>query len=268
MPAVRRPTARAALPVRDQLPELGHLIPSTRSVAVGLALVAFAVGGYLVAWHTSAFAVHTIDVRGATPLVRSQVRSALADESGRSLLGVSEASIASRLAPIPEVRSFTYDRAFPNTLVVVVKREVPVLVVRRVPGNDAVLVAASGKVIRELRHPHLSHLPRVWVKKDVPITVGAPLPRQIAGAAAALSVLQGAGLPGGVATVEVGRDELTLTLGHGLQVRLGDTGDLRLKLAIARRILTMTGAAAGGTGYVDVSVPERPVLSSQSQVGG
>jgi cell division septal protein FtsQ len=267
--AVRRPTVRAAaLPARDQLPDLGYLIPSTRSVAVGLALAVVAVGAYLAAWHTSAFAVRTIDVRGATPQIRSEVRLALADEAGTSLLSVSGAAIASHLEPLPEVRSFTYDRAFPNTLRVVVKRESPVLVVRRVPGNDAMLVAASGKVIRELRHPRLSHLPRVWVKKEIPISIGARLPREIAGAAAALSSLQGAGLPGGVRTVSVGREELTLTLGRGLQVRLGDTGDLRLKLAIARRILRLTGAAAAGAGYVDVSVPERPVISTQSQVVG
>jgi hypothetical protein len=66
----------------------------------------------------------------------------------------------------------------------------------------------------------------------------------------------------------VGKDELTLILGGGLQVRLGDTGDLRLKLAIARRILARTGAALGGTGYLDVSVPLRPVLSTQPQVEG
>jgi hypothetical protein len=66
----------------------------------------------------------------------------------------------------------------------------------------------------------------------------------------------------------VGRDELTLTLGHGLQVLLGDASALRLKLTIARRILALTNAAAAGTGYVDVSVPERPVLSPNSQVGG
>ena len=61
--------------------------------------------------------------------------------------------------------------------------------------------------------------------------------------------------------------QLSLVLGGGFEVRLGDVGDLRLKLAIARRILHMTGAGNGG-GYVDVSVPERPVLSSNSQVGG
>ena len=61
--------------------------------------------------------------------------------------------------------------------------------------------------------------------------------------------------------------ELTVVLGSGFQVRLGDVGDLRLKLAIARRILVQTGAAAAA-GYLDASVPERPVLSTNPQVGG
>jgi hypothetical protein len=75
-------------------------------------------------------------------------------------------------------------------------------------------------------------------------------------------------LPGAVKLVRGGAKELTLVLGGGLEVRLGDAGDLRLKLAIARRILRTTGAAAAGQGYLDVSVPERPVLFSNSQVGG
>jgi hypothetical protein len=84
--------------------------------------------------------------------------------------------------------------------------------------------------------------------------------------------LRGAPLPGGVHVVRAGDKELTLVLGGGLELRLGGGGDLRLKLAIARRILRQTGAAAAGGGYLDVSVPERPVLSSvlstYPQVGG
>ena len=68
--------------------------------------------------------------------------------------------------------------------------------------------------------------------------------------------------------MRAGAKELTLVLGGGLELRLGDGGDLRLKLAIARRILRQTGAASTGGGYLDVSVPERPVLSVNSQVGG
>lgn len=265
----RRTTARvAALPARDVLPRFRHLVPSRGSLAAGGGLVAFAALAYVAAWHTSMFAVRTIEVRGGTPVLRAQVRAALADEVGHTLLSVSGASLEARIGPVPGVRSFAFDRAFPHTLTVVVRPEVPVLVVRQVPGTAAFLVAASGRVVRALAHPQASHLPRLWVKKDVTITIGERLPRSIAAAAAALAPLRYAGLPGGVKTVSVGRDELTLTLGHGLQVLLGDASALRLKLTIARRILALTNAAAAGTGYVDVSVPERPVLSPNSQVGG
>lgn len=244
------------------------MLPSGRSFGLGLVLVVLAVGGYLAARETSLFAVRTVEVRGGTPELRAQVRTALAGEVGTSLLGVDGQAIGRRLAAIPGVRSFTYDRAFPHTLKVVLAREIPVLVVRRVPGKDAFLVAASGKVLRTLPHARLTHLPRLWVKGSVDIQVGDDLPAALAGASSALAVVRGAGLPGGVATVLAGRDELTLVLGGGLQVRLGDPGDLRLKLAIARRILAATGAAATGGGYLDVSLPSRPVLATNSQVGG
>ena len=60
----------------------------------------------------------------------------------------------------------------------------------------------------------------------------------------------------------------TLVLSSGLELRLGDPGDVRLKLAIARRVLSATGGGPTSGGYVDVSVPERPVYNPNSQVGG
>lgn len=267
--APRRTTARSAvLPAGRGVPELGRLLPSLRSLAVGFVLLALAAGGYAAALETSMFAVTTVDVRGGTPEVRAQVRAALAGELGRSLLKVNGADVAQLVDPLPEVRSFTYDRAFPHTLRVVVRGEVPVLVVRRVPGEDAFLVAASGRVMRMLPHPRLSSLPRLWVKKDVQLTVGQRVPRNVIGASSALAALRGSGLPGGVATVATGKGELTLTLGGGLRVLLGDPGDVRLKLAVAKRILQQTGAAAGGTGYLDVSVPARAVLDTNPRVAG
>jgi hypothetical protein len=57
---------------------------------------------------------------------------------------------------------------------------------------------------------------------------------------------------------------LTLVLASGTELRLGDSGDLRLKLSIAKRLLPL----AAGARYVDVSVPERPVAGSNPQVAG
>jgi hypothetical protein len=245
---------------------LARLAPSGRSVLIGLALFALAIGGYAGARETSIFAVRTIDIRGGNEALRAQVKAALAAEVGRSLMKIDGDSLGRSIAPLPGVRSFAYDRAFPNTLRIVLRPEQPVLVLRT--GADAYLVSATGRVIKTLAHPRLSHLPRLYVsRKDLQVKVGEPLPPMVGAPATALAPLQGAPLPGGVRLVRGGK-ELTLVLGGGLEVRLGDRGDLQLKLAIARRILRATAAATTGGGYLDVSVPERPVLSLNSQVGG
>lgn len=245
--------------------QLARLAPSGRSILIGLAILALAAGGYVAARETSIFAVRAIEVRGGDGALRAQVRAALAGEMGRSLMKIDGTGLGRRIAPLPGVRSFEYDRAFPNTLRIVLRPEVPVLVLRS--GPDAYLVASSGRVIRRLTQPRLSHLPRLWVTRQVQVRVGEALPASAADAASAVAPLRAAPLPGGVRFVRGGK-ELTLVLAGGLEVRLGDHGDLQLKLAIARRILRASAAAASGGGYLDVSVPERPVLSLKAQVGG
>ena len=239
--------------------------PSARSVLVGVALLVLGVGGYLAARETSLFAVRTLQIRGGTPLIRAQVRKALADELGQSLLKVDGRGLERRLAPLAGLRTFDYDRAFPNTLRLVVRPEQPVLVLRQ--GAAAFLVSTSGRVIRPLAHRRRSHLPRLYVRHDVRVRVGSRLPRPLAAAARTLAPLRSSPLPGGIRSIRAGT-ELTLVLGGGLELRLGDHGDLALKVAIARRILAATGAAFAGGGYLDVSVPERPVLSPKSRVEG
>lgn len=248
------------------MPDIGFFLPTGRSILVALAILAAAAGAYAVARETSIFAVRTLDVRGGTPAIRAQVRTALSGEMGRSLLRVGGADIEQRLAAVSGVRSFRFDRSFPNTLEVVVTAERPALVIRQ--GKTAFLVSASGRVLRPLADARLSSLPRLWLptKLEAP-AVGKDLPAAETAAAVAVAPLRSAPLPGRVENVKSGNGQLTLVLGSGFEVRLGDVGDLRLKLAIARRILAQTGAATG-PGYVDVSVPERPVLAANSQVTG
>lgn len=262
----RRSTARTAvLPARRRVPELARLAPSGKSVLLGLALLVVAVLAYVGARQTSVFAVRTIEVRGGSPALRAQVRAALGDTLGRSLLRVDGGTVTGALAPLPGLYSFSYDRSFPHTLRLVIRPERPVLVLRQ--AKAAFLVAATGRVIRTLQHPRLSNLPRLWATRDAKIEVGASLPPALAGGAIAIAAARGATLPTGVHEVRTHK-ELTLVLGSGFELRLGEPGDVRLKLAIARRILRATGAATAGTGYLDVSVPERPVLAANTQVGG
>jgi len=254
------------LTVRSIDPALVRFLPSGRSVLAGLAVATLAVLAYVGARETSVFAVRTLDVRGGNAQTRAQVRAALADEVGRNLLKVDRAVIAQDLAGVPSVLDFTYDRAFPSTLRVTVHRERPVLVLRQ--GKDgAWLVAATGRVLKVLPHPMLSHLPRLWVRHDVPVTVGDTLPPNEAASVHALAVADDAALPGGVRSISQRGGSFALELGAGLELRLGQPNDVRLKLAIAKRILRATGSAVDA-GYLDVSVPERPVLSVNPQLSG
>jgi hypothetical protein len=266
--ARRRSTARTAvLPARRTLPDVARFTPSGRSILVGLAIFALAVAAYVGARETSVFAVRSIVVRGGTPQLRASVTQALAPEAGRSLLRVDEGDLDRRLAAVTGILSFRYDRAFPHTLRVVLRADPPVLVVRQLP-SAYYLISASGRVLRPLAHPHLSHLPRLYVPHESTVRVGQVLPAGLSAAAAVLAALRGTPLTAPVLFVTHGPHGFALELQGGLEVRLGDDGDLRLKLAIARRILRTTAAATTRGGYLDVSVPERPVLSSHSQVGG
>ena len=263
-----RPTSRAAavaLPRRVAVSP--RLYPSRASVALGLAVFAAAGGAYAVARTTPMFAVADVQVTGGSPAVRRQVASALAPEVGTSLLKVDGALVTRRLAAVPWVADATYDRSFPHTLVVRVRPERPVAVLRR--GAKSWLVSARGRVVAELPRHAESPLPRIWIGAKVqPPTVGAILGDAQGGRAArTLAPLQGVHFPVGIAAATAGEDELTLVLRSGAELRLGDGGDLRLKLAVARRVLRRIGYVGPG-GYVDVSVPERPVASVNPQVEG
>ncbi len=268
MPAPKSTVTRApADGLGRALPDLRRAIPTGRSLLLGFVLLLLGLGAYAAALETSVFAVRSLDIRGGTPEVRAEVRAALAGELGRSLLRVDGGDVAGRLAGLPDVASVRYDRAFPNTLRVTVRAERPVLIVRR--GPDAFLVAASGRVLQTLPHPQLSSLPRLWLPSHTQITVAGQLSDATGGAAPiAVAALHGVRLPSPVRTVTAAPGALTLDLASGFQIRLGDGGDIRLKLAIARRILASAQAGATGPGYVDVSVPERPVLNTNPQVKG
>ncbi len=270
VPAPKRSTTRTAvLPARRGMPELGRILPSGRSLLLGFLLLAVAGAAYAVARETSVFAVQTVEVRGGTPALRAQVRAALAPALGKSLLQVDDNTVSRALAPLPGVRTFSFDRAFPHTLRVVVHREEPVLILRQVPGKNAFLVAASGRVIRPLAHAQLSSLPRLWVtKSSVHVAVGEHL-----GSAS------GRGRLGPVAPARrpaSGRGARRPDRREGADAR-----PRRRARAAARRGRRPASeardraahpppdrAAAAGGGYLDVSVPERPVLSSNPQVGG
>ena len=259
VPFPRRRTSKGGRLARSRL------APSGRSLLLGFALLAAAAGAYAAARETSVFAVRSVDVRGARPAVAAQVEQELAPALGQSLLAVDLERLRRRAKALPTVLAVSFDRAFPHTLRIVVTPERPVAVARQ--GAGSWLVSARGRAMGELERGARRGLPRLWLKRDVKIEVGALLSGDTASAVRAVAPLARKPLPGRVSVVRVTPDELTLVQRSGLEVRLGDASDLALKLAVARRILP---ALAGVGGYLDVSVPERPVagqnLNSQVEV--
>ncbi len=245
--------------------ELHRIAPSGRSLLAGLLILLVSVGLYAAARGTSAFAVERVAVDGASPEVAAEVRKVLAPALGESLLALDLRELAHRAGTVPMVAGATFDRGFPHTLRIQVVPELPVAVLRQ--GSSSWLAAASGRVVADLDQGARPLLPRIWLKRDVAVRLGEPVTGLDRRAVATVAPLAAKPFGVRVTAVVATRGELTLRLRNGIELRLGDGSDLAVKLEVARRILP---SLAEGQGYLDVSVPDRPVagatLDSQVEV--
>jgi cell division protein FtsQ len=257
----RARTAVAELPRQPRAKARLRFAPSGRSLVYGLGIAALAALLYLAARETSVFAVRTIRVEGAPPKLAQRIEAALQPIEGVSLLKLNGAEVQRLATALPQVADVSYDRAFPNTLRIHVVAEQPLAVLRR--GADSWLVSRRGRVTQKLAQGALPSLPRIWVMAATDVTLGGTLSNGGgADQVAALAPARAAGLTR-VATVTIDdAGQIIYVLRGGLQVRVGTNDNLPLKLAIARRILSSTTVG----GYLDVSVPERPVALGDSQV--
>jgi len=230
---------------------------------VSLALAVLALLAYLGARETAVFAVRSIEVQGVRGGAARRVETALVPLEGKSLLKVNGDEVTRLATALPTVAGVTYDRAFPNTLRVRVETEQPLAVVRR--GIEAWLVSRRGRVTERIAQGTHRRLPRIWLPKTVDVTLGATLGTGSgADEIAMLSPLHEARLARLVASVHQVDGEWVYMLRGGLELRVGTASDLPLKLAIAQRILSGTTVS----GYLDVSVPERPAAVIDPQVSG
>jgi cell division septal protein FtsQ len=190
-----------------------------------------------------------------------RVETALSPLRGESLLKVKGDDVTGLATALPYVAGVTYDRAFPNTLRVRVEAERPLAVVRH--GIEAWIVSRRGRIMKRI--PQRTHraLPRIWLDRSVDVTLGATLAAGGGGEdVAMLDALRGAKLARRIATVRNVGGQWVYVLRGGLELRVGTRVDVPLKLEIARRILQQTPVF----GYLDVSVPERPVAQDNPQL--
>jgi cell division protein FtsQ len=231
-----------------------------RALAIVIALPILVTGAYFAARDTSTFALHTIQVSGGTPALQARVRAVLAPLVGRSLMALNGRAVDRKVDALPDVVSARYDRAFPHTLRVTIVPEQPVAVLRK--GKETWLVSARGRAIRQIPRTARRALPRIWEPSAVQVSAGAFLAPDEGGTVArVLSLAEG--FPARFTTASLAHGELTLQLRLGVELRLGEPVDVRLKLAVARRALRVLPA---GSTYLDVAVPQRPVAGSNPQL--
>ena len=150
-----------------------RLLPSGPSLAIGFGVLAAVIAAYGIARETPLFEIRKIEIVGASPQVARGVQDALAPLRGQSLVGLENSDLDRRIAGLSDVVGVTHDRAFPHTLRVFVLPERPLLVLRR--GDESWLVSARARVVRPLTKGACAGLPRVWVARDVGVTVGDAL---------------------------------------------------------------------------------------------
>jgi cell division protein FtsQ len=237
---------------------LARIVPTRRSLAVGLGIVAFALCAYMLARETPLFAIDRIEVQGGSPRVAGQVRQALSPLAGKPLVGLDGSAVVSSVEALPTVVSATYDRDFPHTLRVTVVPEYPAAVLRS--GANSWLVSIRGRIIERLSSAADPSLPRVWLPAHVSSPVGS-----IVGAIRARVAVRAAGLAGAlaprVATVTYTQEALVFHLRSGIQLLLGAASDVKLKVAVAERALAFVPP---GSTFLDVSVPGRAVSGTAS----
>jgi cell division protein FtsQ len=255
-------------PVAGDRLDLARLVPSGRSLVLCFGLLLGISLAYWGARASSLFDVQRVEVRGAPPGVVRQVERVTRTAVGTSLLEIDARQLEGAVRNLPSVAAASVDRSFPHTLVVRVAPVQPVAVARR--GSRAWLVSASNRAIREIGPREHAGLGRLWIPKSVDIEPGEPLPTGFEPATRVLASVREARLPARVKAVRSARGELTVVLQSGVEILLGEPDDLVLKLAVAARVLPHV---YGGTAYLDVSVPERPVagsayLKSQVEVEG
>lgn len=239
--------------------------PSARTLSLAVSIVAALGLLYLGARETPVFALQDVEVSGASQSVRQSVEATAKPYVGESLVALDQEELRRQLESLSTIRSVRMDRAFPKTLRITVVPERPLAVVRR--GPDAWLVSEHGRVIRELDRDRRDIRTNVWAAADTDLEVGETVADDEL--RAALDALRRVPqtFPARVSVARVEDEEVTLVLASGTELRLGERTALRLKLAVAARVLgTLTAEERGELGYLDVTIPALPVGGDKSQL--
>jgi len=259
--------AAPALARPRSLPALSG--PRRRAVLIAACTVALLALLYLGARETPVFALRTVEVEGAPANVRRAIVQSLEGTRGTSLVSLDGDAVVQRLEALPSVQSVTYDRAFPHTLRLVVVPEKPVAVVNQ--SSNLWIVSARGRVIGGTSAAEAPDLPRVRYLTDAPLTPGQFVADEETKTILAALSEAPKRMPLPIHSARLEDGELTLVLAGVGQTRplllLGEPVDVGTKLRVAALVLRKLGYEERDVlAYLDVTLPDRPVASSNPLV--
>ncbi|BCJ34960.1 hypothetical protein Athai_24630 [Actinocatenispora thailandica] len=215
------------------------------TLSVTAVTVAVLVAGYVVVYHTGAFAVRGVTVRGARTVSARTVARTAAVPSGIPLAGVDLAAVAARVRRLAPVAKADVTRAWPHTVVVTVTERTPAAAVP--DGSSVRLVDRSGVVFRTVPAAP-RRLPTLVVAHPGPHDVSTLAGLQVLGQLTPR-------LRARLVRVEVPRPtRIRLVLAHGRTVVWGDSSSGARKAAAATALLGKTGDV------IDVSAPDLVVV--------
>jgi cell division protein FtsQ len=225
-------------------------------------------GGYVGLRASPLFGVDRVTVIGAKGSAAEAIRARVDDAVGsKNLLAIDPQTVADQVSGLPQVRSVHVDRAFPNELRIRVVTERAAAIVKT--GTSRYTITRSGRVMGEA--PSSSKLPQLSATAAAVPQPGQALPpstRDQVRLAAAL--LDHSDLR--VTLIADDQSGLSARLAGGTQLRLGDGTVLDRKLVVAASLLAKRPRGTDGEPlplkYLDVSVPDHPVLRGETPDSG
>ena len=239
-----------------------------RGVWLGcLALLVLAAAGWFWLRSSKELAVDHI-VAPVTERVRAaDIEEALEPALGGNLVRLSTRTLEGNLRSIPYVREAHVYKRFPNGLEVRLEEYVPFARILGRP-DEIWAVADDGRVLELLEPEEDPGGPVIVPGQEIWPEAGEMLPDTFSGAVVLTGILKesrfwGAEHP--VARLLVDTEaRITMVLGGGAEVRMGDPTDLEAKLAVAEEVVRTWLASGRQLQYVDVQVWDRPVAMPRS----
>lgn len=217
-----------------------------RPLLYGVVVVAVVGTGVWLLWFSSVLETRGVEVTGNGALSAARVEKAARAPLGEPLVAVDLDAIEQRVEAIASVRSASVSRSWPHTIQIDVVERVPVAVVSRGVGLQAVDVDGYlfGSYASE--------------PKDLPVIRTAPDVRReaLAEAAAVIGSLR-ADITAKVRHVDVKTiDQIVLRLKDGRRVMWGSADDAAQKAEVLEALLRQP--ATKNVSEIDVRVPGRP----------